>query len=86
MSPGALCLELYKTPLRCCRVNETFQSDHAATRGLLDEERTRYERCRASLETSQEHLADLNERFNELRAEVEVITFVGGEVGIRHYQ
>lgn len=50
-----------------------LQSDHAATRGLLDEERTRYERCRASLETSQEHLVDLNERFNELRAEVEVM-------------
>lgn len=32
----------------------------------------RYERCRARLETSQEHLADLNDRFNELRAEVEV--------------
>eukprot|EP00752_Nemacystus_decipiens_P008313 g7431.t1 len=47
------------------------KAEHSATTGLLEEERARYERCRARLETSQEHLADLNERFNELRAEVE---------------
>lgn len=46
--------------------------DHSATKKLLEEERVRYERCRANLETSQQHLANLNEQFNELRAEVEV--------------
>ena len=49
-----------------------IQDDHAATNGLLEEERARYERCRASLEIAQEHLADLNDRYNELRSEVEV--------------
>lgn len=48
------------------------KAEHLDTTALLEEERARYERCRARLETSQEHLADLNERFNELRAEVEV--------------
>ncbi|CAM9221169.1 unnamed protein product, partial [Sphacelaria rigidula] len=47
------------------------KDDHAATNGLLEEERARYERCRASLEIAQEHLADLNDRYNELRSEVE---------------
>lgn len=46
--------------------------DHSTTKELLEEERVRYERCRANLETSQQHLANLNEQFNELRAEVEV--------------
>lgn len=43
-----------------------------AASGLLKEERARYERCKARLETAQEHLADLNDRYNELRGEVEV--------------
>ncbi|CAM9568681.1 unnamed protein product, partial [Ectocarpus sp. 13 AM-2016] len=47
------------------------KAEHAATAGLLEEEQGKYERCRSRLETSQEHLADLNERFNEMRAEVE---------------
>ncbi|CAM9866966.1 unnamed protein product, partial [Ectocarpus sp. 12 AP-2014] len=47
------------------------KAEHAATAGLLEEEKGKYERCRSRLETSQEHLADLNERFNEMRAEVE---------------
>ncbi|CBJ28638.1 conserved unknown protein [Ectocarpus siliculosus] len=47
------------------------KAEHAATAGLLLEEEGKYERCRSRLETSQEHLADLNERFNEMRAEVE---------------
>ncbi|CAB1105899.1 unnamed protein product [Ectocarpus sp. CCAP 1310/34] len=47
------------------------KAEHAATARLLEEEKGKYERCRSRLETSQEHLADLNERFNEMRAEVE---------------
>ncbi|CAM9183141.1 unnamed protein product, partial [Laminaria digitata] len=50
------------------------KADHSATKELLEEERARYERCRANLETSQQHLANLNEQFNELRAEVESAT------------
>lgn len=69
---------LLRTPLPVVDLN-TFrgesggvQADHSVTKDLLEEERMRYERCRANLETSQQHLADLNEQFNELRAEVEV--------------
>ncbi|CAM9442110.1 unnamed protein product [Hapterophycus canaliculatus] len=58
------------------------KTEHLDTNGLLEEERARYERCRARLETSQEHLADLNDRFNELRAEVEAsVENAEGEAG-----
>lgn len=60
------------------------KAEHAATAGLLEEEQGKYERCRSRLETSQEHLADLNERFNEMRAEVEVRrVLVHNDVGVR---
>lgn len=55
-----------------CPHSISFQTAHCTTEGLLAEERTRYERCRTSLEKSQEDLADVNERFDELRGEVEV--------------
>lgn len=48
------------------------QTGHETTTRLFKEERARYERCRESLEKTKEDLADLDQRFNELRSELEV--------------
>lgn len=59
------------------RVPDPYPDAHPTVQTFTRTVTSRYERCRARLETSQEHLADLNERFNELRAEVEVRSFSG---------